>query len=215
MKIPVRQLNIARLGDSDSVRYNLDRMKLDRVDGHNVSMATDGYCAIVSAKRTEEEMPQTDGISRDDAALAIDVAAAIGVEHAKVLSPEVLHVGGIKIYCEPIDGRYPDLLKESQWSTLSDDKAVSVVVNIKRLRQLLEILSDAMPDDPTQAMVMTVSPGNDMPIVFTSESDGVFMASTLCSMSRSNVPAWNPSDLKEPEHQPESAIRRAPIPQGL
>ncbi len=199
MRLPVRLLNIARCGDSEVCRFNLDCMKLERIDGHNVAMASDGYIAIVSATRTEEEIPCDDSISLANAALVIDVAAVNGADTVEVFSREIF-VGRMHVSHEPSEGRFPNLLSEDNWATLSDGKAVSVVLDIKRLRKLVEILDDAMPDVERKDMVMTVSP--DSQIVFTAKAEGELTAGALNTIRGSNVPAWNPSDLRRPEPEP-------------
>jgi len=173
-------------------------MKLDRVDGHNLAMASDGSMAIVSATKTEEETP-CECISMEDAKRALGVAS--GDETVEVLSESVC-VGGVHLDREQGHGRFPDLLQESIWSTLSDEGAVavSVVVDIERLRNLLSILADASPAADAwghQTMVMTVSTEDDSSIVFTSEADGELMAGALAAMEGSNVPAWNPNELNQ------------------
>ncbi len=198
MKIPIRLLNIARCGASGGIRFNLDRMKLGRLDGFDLAMASDGHMAIVSATKTEE-VTYNDFISSDDAALAIDMAAATGVDIAEVLPPSMVHVGRIRLCRKPSEGRFPDLLDETAWTTLSDDKALSFVVDIERLRKLLSILEDAMPDGARGDIVMTMPHKADDPIVFTAMSSGEWLSASLATMGKSVTPSWNPSDLKRPD----------------
>lgn len=205
MEIPIRLLNIAKCGDGDSDErspYNLNRMKLERIDGHNVAMATDGRIGIVSATKTEEVGPCNIAISMKDADLAVNLGLGIGAETAEVTSQDI-DVGGAQFCLEPSEGRFPDPLDETVWPTYSDDEAVSVVVDIKLLRKLVTILSDAMPDDERQAMVMTVPLRDHLPITFAPVTNGELIAGVLHVMDGSNIPAWKPSDLKMQETQPD------------
>ncbi len=54
-----------------------------------------------------------------------------------------------------------------------------------------------MPGVERKDMVMTVSP--DLQIVFTSKTAEELTAGALNTIRGSNVPAWNPSDLKRKE----------------